>query len=607
MRRYHIVSGILLILPIIDFAVAAPVLVQEKRQGLDVMHISEEAITMLRKRGDELNELWFDLFGDTEDHIAKPEESSAARPSSSSTPAGLTDGSTGVKQPLPSVPEELSPVSSPDIDLNELLLKYFNDPEAHIAKPEESSTARPPPSSTPSGPADGSTDVEHPLPSVLKELSPVSSPGLELNELLLKYFNDPEDHIAKPEESSATRPPPSTTPSGPADGPTDVENPLSSVPKELSPVSSPGLELNELLHKYFNEPEDHFAKPEELSTARPSSSSQPSGPADGSTDVEQPLPSVPKEVSPVSSPGINLDELLLKYFDDPEDHFAKPELSAAHPSSSSQPSGSADGRMDVTQPLPSVPEEPPPVFSPDHAAPSSGDGLNELWFELFGDTEDHFAEPEESSAARPSSSSQPSGPADGWTDVKKPLPSIPEEPSPASSPDHAPPSPDDGLNQLWLDFFGHPENHFFAEPEESSAARPSSSLRPSEPTEGSTDVEQPLPSIPEEPSPVSSSDRAPPNPGSLTGSGYDLMKGDVPPGAPGPASTMSSAGHKLMGAYALPNPGPLTESNPEMMDVPLSSPWPVSSTNYYSQSMGADSPSGKRRKMGKGLWFTSRD
>ena len=311
-----------------------------------------------------------------------------------------------------------------------------------------------------------------------------------------------------------------------------VKQPLPSIPEEPSPVSSPGIELNELMLKYFNEPEDHFAKPEESSAVRPPPSSTPSGPADGQTDVEQPLPSVPKEPSPVSSPGLELDQLMLKHFSDPEDHFAKP---------------------------------------------------GEL------------------SAARPSSSSQPSGPADGWTNVRQPLPSIPKEPSPASSPDHASPSPDDELNELWLEFFGHPESHFFAKPEESSAARPSSSSPPSKPAEGSMDVEQPLPSIPEEPSPVPSSDRAPPNPGSLTESGYELMKGDAPPGAPGPASsTMSSAGHELMGAHALPNPGPSTESDSEMMDVPPSSPVP--STNPDRQSMDADSPSGKRRKMENGLW-----
>jgi hypothetical protein len=222
------------------------------------------------------------------------------------------------------------------------------------------------------------------------------------------------------------------------------------------------------------------------------------------------------------------------------------------------------------------------VSIPEHAPPSLGNGLNELWLNLFGHPESHFfANTEESSAAGPSSSSPPSGPADGWTGLKQPLPSIPEEPSPASIPEHAPPSPGNGLNELWLNLFGHPESHFFANTEESSAARPSSSSPPLGPTDGSTGgVKQPQPSIPEEPSPVSSEDHAPPSSGSLTQSGYELMKGGEPPGPSGPASsTMSSADHKLMGA--------------------------VSSTNLDRQSMGADSPSGKRRKTVKGLWFAT--
>ena len=50
MRRYDLVFGILLILSIIDrdFALAAPVLVQEKRQaGVDVLHIPKYAIIVL--------------------------------------------------------------------------------------------------------------------------------------------------------------------------------------------------------------------------------------------------------------------------------------------------------------------------------------------------------------------------------------------------------------------------------------------------------------------------------------------------------------------------------------------------------------------------------
>jgi hypothetical protein len=116
MRRYYTVSGILLILPIIDFALAAPVLVQEKRQAdVDVAHIPEDAITMLGKRGDELNELWLKALNLNEGHLAKPEESSAARPSSSSPPSGSADGWRDLTQPLPSIPGEPSPVSSHEL------------------------------------------------------------------------------------------------------------------------------------------------------------------------------------------------------------------------------------------------------------------------------------------------------------------------------------------------------------------------------------------------------------------------------------------------------------------------------------------------------------
>jgi hypothetical protein len=187
MRRYYIVSGILLIPPIIDFAVAAPVLVQEKRQaGIDVVRTSEDAITMFGKRGDdELNELWLKLFGRPESYfLPKPEESPAAHPSSSSPPSGPADGSMDVEQPPPSIPEEPSPVSGPDHaspslgnELNELWVKLFGHPESrYFPNPGESPGARPSSSSPQSVPADGPTGVELPLPLIPKEPSPVSSP-----------------------------------------------------------------------------------------------------------------------------------------------------------------------------------------------------------------------------------------------------------------------------------------------------------------------------------------------------------------------------------------------------------------------------------------------
>ncbi|KAF8502836.1 hypothetical protein F5888DRAFT_1121021 [Russula emetica] len=84
MRRYDIVSGILLILSIINFALAAPVLVQEKRQAsVDVVRIPRGVTTVL---GD-----YFKSWG-------KPVESSEAHASSSSAPPTPDHGSTNVVQ-----------------------------------------------------------------------------------------------------------------------------------------------------------------------------------------------------------------------------------------------------------------------------------------------------------------------------------------------------------------------------------------------------------------------------------------------------------------------------------------------------------------------------
>src|SRR6266852_7128839 len=98
MRRFYMVSGILLILHTIDFAVAAPMPVQ-KRPQVDV-----NVVHMLGKRGGglgKLNELLDEYFGDLEDHFA-------AEPPSSSSPPGPADGWTDLKQPLSSIPEEPS-------------------------------------------------------------------------------------------------------------------------------------------------------------------------------------------------------------------------------------------------------------------------------------------------------------------------------------------------------------------------------------------------------------------------------------------------------------------------------------------------------------------
>jgi hypothetical protein len=61
MRRYNKVSWIFLILTVITFALAAPVLVQDKRQAwVDVVHVPEDVVTILGKRimDEDLNVVW---------------------------------------------------------------------------------------------------------------------------------------------------------------------------------------------------------------------------------------------------------------------------------------------------------------------------------------------------------------------------------------------------------------------------------------------------------------------------------------------------------------------------------------------------------------------
>jgi len=111
MRRYDIVSGILLILSIIDFALAAPVSAQEERRArVDVAHVPKDVTTVLGKRGGEelekLAEEYFKTWG-------KPVESSDAHALSSSALAGSGDhGSTNVVQAP--APNPASSTANPD-------------------------------------------------------------------------------------------------------------------------------------------------------------------------------------------------------------------------------------------------------------------------------------------------------------------------------------------------------------------------------------------------------------------------------------------------------------------------------------------------------------
>jgi hypothetical protein len=86
MRRHDmlLVSGIFLILSIIDFTLAAPVLVQEKRQAcVDVVHIPRDVITILEERGGEEVEMLAEEYFKMGEN---PAESSDAHASSNSAP-----------------------------------------------------------------------------------------------------------------------------------------------------------------------------------------------------------------------------------------------------------------------------------------------------------------------------------------------------------------------------------------------------------------------------------------------------------------------------------------------------------------------------------------
>ena len=119
MRQYDILSGILLILSIIGFALAAPVLVQEKRQAcVDVVHIPRDAITVLGKRADDDFDEFASLVDGYINTWKKMSGTSDVHASSSSAPPGPNDGSTNVVQaPVP------NPASSTDStpDLNPLI------------------------------------------------------------------------------------------------------------------------------------------------------------------------------------------------------------------------------------------------------------------------------------------------------------------------------------------------------------------------------------------------------------------------------------------------------------------------------------------------------
>ena len=103
MRRCNVVSGILLILPIIDFALAAPVPVQEKgRACVDVVHRPEDVITVLGKR----------LGGEELEKAAEEYLNPWGHASSNSAPSEPDHGLTNIGQ-VPA-PNSASSTANPD-------------------------------------------------------------------------------------------------------------------------------------------------------------------------------------------------------------------------------------------------------------------------------------------------------------------------------------------------------------------------------------------------------------------------------------------------------------------------------------------------------------
>ena len=98
MRRYNIVvSGILLIFSINGFALAAPILLQEKHQArVDVVHIPKESdvITVVENRGKGGLEKPEEYLNS----MRNPFEASDGHASSSSAPPGSDHGPTNVVQ-----------------------------------------------------------------------------------------------------------------------------------------------------------------------------------------------------------------------------------------------------------------------------------------------------------------------------------------------------------------------------------------------------------------------------------------------------------------------------------------------------------------------------
>ena len=173
----YIVSGILLIVPIVDFALGAPVLVQEKRQACaDMTDIPAYPITLLGKRG-EIEETGGKYV---ENWFLPAKESSVAHGSSGSAPSepghvSMSVMDTPAPNPGPSTESGhlLTPMRAPQSST--VYPEWFHSDNELLGAPVSQPNAAHAPQKT--GPSTG-FDFAHTL---VAEQSPSQTKGLSTN------------------------------------------------------------------------------------------------------------------------------------------------------------------------------------------------------------------------------------------------------------------------------------------------------------------------------------------------------------------------------------------------------------------------------------------
>jgi hypothetical protein len=157
----YIVSGILLIVPIIDFALAAPVLVQEKRQACaDMADIPEYTVTVLPKRGETFGEIEEVGGKYIEKWFVPPKEPPTVLHGSSSSapsePGHISMGTMKAPAPNPGPSTEsdhlLTPIHAP---LSSTVYPTWFHPDNELlgAHGSQPNTAHAPPNTGPSNPS----------------------------------------------------------------------------------------------------------------------------------------------------------------------------------------------------------------------------------------------------------------------------------------------------------------------------------------------------------------------------------------------------------------------------------------------------------------------